>query len=306
MNTEFTISEVIASKPVKIGLTFTANHFDESFFKGYIDPVVMVDHFHMYEKTFDPHPHAGISAVTYVFEDSVGAHFNFDSLGNQGPIYPGDMHWFAAGSGGVHTEQPIGEGRDIHALQIFVNLPSYKKMGAPYAVHVGTNSIPEYSSTGVRVRIVAGESNGITASYTEALPEPFTLLDCFLEKDGMFEHTIPPNCNAMVYTVSGNLLLEMHSTIQKGSLNRAIPHSHAIGISHLPSNQIASSVKFSCLERTHFVVLSGPALNETIVKKGPFVMNSEVELKERTVAYYRGEFGDLDLTSYKSLGNPFI
>jgi hypothetical protein len=126
----------MASHDLVIGDFFRAKHFGEQEFNGLIDPVVMLDHFHMTGPTFDPHPHAGISAVTYVFEDATGAHVNYDSLGNRGPINPGALHWFAAGRGAVHTEQPEGDGRHVHALQIFVNMPASKKLNAPNAVHV--------------------------------------------------------------------------------------------------------------------------------------------------------------------------
>ena len=150
------VSTGIAGHSVVIGDAFRATHFDEQEFGGLIDPVVMLDHFHMTGPTFAPHPHAGISAVTYMFEDAIGAHVNYDSLGNHGPINPGALHWFAAGRGAVHTEQPEGDGRHVHALQIFVNLPAGKKLSAPYAVHVEANDIPEFNSPGVRVRVVTG------------------------------------------------------------------------------------------------------------------------------------------------------
>ncbi|MGL5321039.1 MAG: pirin family protein, partial [Aeromonas veronii] len=119
MTRRLTLSAPVKGQPLRIGSGFEASHFGEHFFNGLIDPVAMVDHFQMTAPTFEPHPHAGISAVTYLFEDSTSPHVNYDSLGNQGPIEPGALHWLAAGRGAVHTEQPEGASPYVHALQIF-------------------------------------------------------------------------------------------------------------------------------------------------------------------------------------------
>jgi len=66
MNKRVRVSQVIAGHDMTIRERFRATHFEEAMFDGLIDPVVMLDHFHMRGPTFAPHPHAGISAVTYV------------------------------------------------------------------------------------------------------------------------------------------------------------------------------------------------------------------------------------------------
>lgn len=170
MTRRLTLSAPVKGQPLRIGSGFEASHFGEHFFNGRIDPVVMVDHFQMTAPTFEPHPHAGISAVTYLFEDSTAPHVNYDSLGNQGPIEPGALHWLAAGRGAVHTEQPEGASPYVHALQIFVNLPANQKMASPFAVHAAAATIPEFHGEGVRVRVVAGHSNDNGATRGGAAP----------------------------------------------------------------------------------------------------------------------------------------
>jgi redox-sensitive bicupin YhaK (pirin superfamily) len=64
-----------------------------------IDPFINLDDFHMSLPTFRPHPHAGFSAVTYMFEDSKGGFLNRDSMGDSSKIGPGDLHWTQAASG---------------------------------------------------------------------------------------------------------------------------------------------------------------------------------------------------------------
>ncbi|HWX01828.1 pirin family protein [Collimonas sp.] len=283
MNKRIVVSPVVAGHEMRIGQGFNAMHFTESDFQGMIDPVVMLDHFHMTAPTFEPHPHAGISAVTYVFEDSASPHHNYDSLGNQGPIHAGDLHWFVAGRGAVHTEQPEGENPHVHALQIFVNLPAAQKMMAPHALHVDAADMPVFQAPGVRVRVAAGESQGLRSPAQ--LPQPFTLLDGFLEAGGTFEHAVPAGWNAMIYAVQGTLGVSMDAF----ACTQQVTAGQALGSSE------ASAVRLTAADSAHFVILSGPALREPMVKHGPLVMNTLEQMNDRLRAYRRGEFGRLEL-----------
>ncbi|RKF32630.1 pirin family protein [Paraburkholderia fungorum] len=284
------VSRVVAGHDVIIGKAFWAKRFDERSFDGLIDPVVMLDHFHMTAPTFAAHPHAGISAVTYVFEDAIGAHVNYDSLGNQGPINPGALHWFAAGRGAVHTEQPEGKEQHVHALQIFVNLPASKKFDAPYAVHVEPHDIPEFKAPGVRVRVVAGGSNGVSTAHTEQLPEPFTLLDAFLSRSSTFSHDLLRGWKGLIYVVSGALRIEVGDEVRDLMAGEAIGAAMEEGAA-----ERAVSIRFASAEDCHFVVLSGPALNEPLAKHGPLVMNTREQLEDRIRAFQNGEFGKLTI-----------
>lgn len=278
MSAELHFSPVVEAAPFSIGASFNARQIAEQAFGGLIDPVVMVDHFHMTAPTFAPHPHAGMSAVTYMFEDSVGHHMNYDSIGNNGPIKPGSLHWMVAGKGVVHTEQPEGAGLHIHALQIFVNLPAGKKFIDPHAVHVEAEDIPEFRAAGVRVRVVTGQTHGVQSPAL--LPEPFTLLDGFLAGGTMFEYALQPGWHALVYAVKGGLDINAATSV-------TLPEAHAVGM----AGNGALILKAS--KDAHFVLLAGPALKEPLVKHGPFVMNTGAQIEERMRAYQRGEFGQL-------------
>jgi Pirin len=118
---------VIFGRPHKIGTGFEAIHFSENMFDGRMDPLIMVDHFVMTEATFEPHLHAGISAVTFIFEDANGDFLNRDTLGNNILLKPGDLYWLMAAKGAVHDGRPASNGARIHALQIFVTLPAGMK-----------------------------------------------------------------------------------------------------------------------------------------------------------------------------------
>lgn len=82
-------------------LSFTHRQLD-----GLMDPLIMVDHFTMTEPTFGPHAHAGLSAVSVLFEDSTGSFRNKVSLGNDIELTSGDLYWLKAARGAVYDESP--------------------------------------------------------------------------------------------------------------------------------------------------------------------------------------------------------
>ena len=133
--------ESVPGKPISIGNGFRALSFNHLQYDGDMDPLLMVDHFIMSEPTFGPHAHAGMSAVSILFEDSVGVFNNKDSLGNDINLKPGDLYWLKAASGAVHDEKPT-PGSRTHALQVFVNLPARMKYDAPDSLHVPATSMP--------------------------------------------------------------------------------------------------------------------------------------------------------------------
>lgn len=98
-----------------------------------IDPFLAVDHAWIGGPTFPPHPHAGFSAVSYLFLDSETGIDNRDALGNRNLIQPGGLHWTVAGSGVVHEEVPAEPGKTVHMLQVFINLPLDRQTQAPFA-----------------------------------------------------------------------------------------------------------------------------------------------------------------------------
>jgi redox-sensitive bicupin YhaK (pirin superfamily) len=71
--------------------------------------------------------------VSYLFLDSETGIDNRDALGNRNLIQPGGLHWTAAGKGVVHEEVPAEQGKTVHMLQIFINLPQEHQADAPFA-----------------------------------------------------------------------------------------------------------------------------------------------------------------------------
>jgi redox-sensitive bicupin YhaK (pirin superfamily) len=117
------MSQIAQLHSMNIGKGFKAFALRGGGAEDAMDSFLGVDHARMSEPTFATHPHAGFSAVSYLFLDAETGVKNRDSLGTRNLIRPGALHWSAAGRGVVHDEVPAETGKTVHMLQIFVNLP---------------------------------------------------------------------------------------------------------------------------------------------------------------------------------------
>ncbi|MEG2313818.1 pirin family protein [Brevundimonas sp.] len=111
-----------------------------------------------------PHPHIGLSTLTYLFEGEI---MHRDSLGYTQAIRPGEVNWMTAGSGIVHSERtdPLkkSQGGKMHGMQAWVALPVEKEEIAPSFTHLGEDAQPTYENGGLFARLVAGEAFGAKA-----------------------------------------------------------------------------------------------------------------------------------------------
>ncbi|GAA0377943.1 pirin family protein [Brevundimonas terrae] len=111
-----------------------------------------------------PHPHIGLSTLTYLFEGEI---MHRDSLGYTQAIRPGEVNWMTAGSGIVHSERtdPLkkSQGGAMHGMQAWVALPVEKEEIAPSFTHLGEDAQPTYENGGLFARLVAGEAFGAKA-----------------------------------------------------------------------------------------------------------------------------------------------
>lgn len=272
----------VKGSPLSVGSGFTGVGFRHSQFYGAMDPFIMVDHYTMTASTFGAHPHAGLSAVTVLFEDTEGKFNNRDSLGNDFDINPGDLYWLNAGSGAVHDEAPR-EGATIHGLQIFVNLPGRMKHQAPSSLHVKREDMPTLKGQGYRVRLVLGQSNGIETDAASVWPA--TILDGFADKTSLFEHCIQAGFNAWIYSVEGDI--EFHVRGEWFTLHQG--ESSAI----VGTEGETVTIRGKSSSGSHFAVLSGETINENFVQHGPFAMSTQQEIDEVVARYNAGELGSL-------------
>lgn len=280
--TQFALSE---GKPLQVGNGFTANAFREATFQGLMDPIVLVDHYTMTAPTFGAHPHAGLSAVSILLEDTVGRFRNRDSLGNDFDLEPGDLYWLKAGRGIIHDELPR-DGATVHGLQVFVNLPRTEKKSQPESLHVKSSEMPRIVKPGVDVRVVLGRSNGVEGQQPPTLP--MTVLEGQLSLESSFSHEIHPGDHAWCYAINGSVELEI-----KGE-RWLVEEGQAIAISH-GDNDAAASLTLSNQTKTdaRFILFNARPIKESFVQKGPFVLSTEEDIEEVERAFAEGQLGEL-------------
>jgi hypothetical protein len=118
-----------------------------------------------------PHPHIGLSTVTYLFDGEI---VHRDSVGSTQPIHPGEVNWMVAGSGITHSERfekARAQGDMLHGIQSWVALPKEDEEVAPSFAHYACRALPEQSAGGVWMRVIAGEAHGLRSPVTVHSPQ---------------------------------------------------------------------------------------------------------------------------------------
>ncbi|MBK5656643.1 hypothetical protein QU42_00745 [Bradyrhizobium sp. UASWS1016] len=271
-------SPVVAARTRNHGGTFSLKAVALHDLAEVASPVTVLDDFRVRGQPFSPHPHAGFSAVTYVFDDSEGSLRSRDSLGNDVVVGPGGLVWTQAGSGVVHHEVPADD-RELHGLQLFVNLSAKNKLVEPRMLRLQGGDVPEWhGEDGDRVRIVVGAYDGRLSPLVPV--EPFTFLDVLLRKEIPFD--LPSGHNALVYLVGGAIRLRAEDRDQK------MAGGHAIAL-----HGSGGRVTIEALSPSHLIILAGPDIHDPIVVDGPFIMNEPAQIEAAFVRYRAGKMGHL-------------
>ncbi|PLQ00401.1 pirin family protein [Cupriavidus pauculus] len=246
-----------------------------------LDPFMGVDHAWMSAPTFPPHPHAGFSAVTYLFLDSETGIANRDSLGNSVLIEPGGLHWTAAGRGVVHEENPAVLGSTTHLLQIFVNLPQERQEAEPFALTLSARDVPVVQRPGVRMRIPLGNFAGMQSPLMP--PTDVTLLDISLDAGAALDLPLPAGHQAFVMPIFGSAELDGETF---GLDN--------LGVPILPVASEATTFRLvGKAGGAKVAVFIGRPLHQPILSNGPMAFASQESLSAATAAYHRGDMGSL-------------
>lgn len=243
-----------------------------------LDPFLSLTDFRMSRPVFAPHPHAGFSAVTYMFTDSDGGFVNRDSLGDRSLIGPGALHWTQAGRGMMHEEVPEVDGVDCHGLQLFVDLAPDHKDAPPRAFHLDAVDVPTVSpSAGVTVRVVTG-ALGDTRSPLEGLLTPVTLLDVHLDAGA-----------AVMLPVASDhrVLLLTQDPVAVGEESLA---AHSVAVLDGPGTTVGLRAPDG---PSSLLWLSGRPIGAPVVVGGSFVMNTTDEIRAAQERFHAGEMGTL-------------
>jgi redox-sensitive bicupin YhaK (pirin superfamily) len=143
-----------------------------------IGPFIFFDHFGPADfprgipRTVDvrPHPHIGLSTVTYLFEGEI---MHRDSVGSEQAIHPGEVNWMVAGRGITHSERfekARAEGGPMHGIQAWVALPREDEETAPTFANYAGDALPTSDERGVWLRLIAGELHGLRAGAATHSP----------------------------------------------------------------------------------------------------------------------------------------
>lgn len=150
-----------------------------------------------------PHPHIGLSTLTYLFEGKI---LHRDSLGYVQLIEPGEVNWMTAGKGIAHSEREPADARThdrvIHGLQFWVALPKEHEDVDPSFRHYPKEDIPEIVNDHHNVKVVAGNWQGKTSKLHAYSPMTFVVVTA--KSKGRFVHDYKGHDHA-VYVVKGSV-----------------------------------------------------------------------------------------------------
>jgi redox-sensitive bicupin YhaK (pirin superfamily) len=245
----------------------------------HFDPFLLLDEFRSddpndYIAGFPDHPHRGFETVTYML---AGRMKHGDNQGNTGLLGPGSVQWMTAGRGIVHSEMPQQENGLMWGFQLWVNLPASDKMTAPRYQDIQGDQIPEAGvAPGVNARIIAGELGGVTGAVSQVATDPI-YYDLHFAAGASMSVPLPEGHNAFLYVYQGRIAAGpegARNTIERGELAL---------LSHGDSIELAAAD-----EPTRLIVVAGRPLNEPVARYGPFVMNTDDELRQAFMDYQSG------------------
>lgn len=229
------------------------------------------------------HPHRGFETVTYLLS---GEMEHKDSRGHAGRLTPGDVQWMTAGAGVVHSEMPSSEfqrdGGRMHGFQLWVNLPQRDKMTKPRYQEIPRAQIPQVTSEDglVTVRIIAGEAMGHQAVIETHTP--IVYLHYSIEPGGVVTQSVPAQYNAFAYLVEG--------AGRFGGAGERANDGQMVMFAQ-DGEQIRIENPADAQTRLEVLLIGGVPLNEPVARYGPFVMNTEREIRQAFEDYVRGRMG---------------
>ncbi|MCJ7463513.1 MAG: pirin family protein, partial [Thermoplasmata archaeon] len=217
----------------------------------------------------------GIETVTYMIGGSVD---HGDSMGNAGTIGSGDIQWMTAGSGIIHQEMPRPYDGMMQGFQLWVNLPSSKKMMGPRYRGITDRLIPITTpSRGVGIRVIAGKAGRVEGPVRDLVVEA-EYLDVDLKTHAEFEHQIRKGNRAFAYVFEGQGFFDPDNSYPVANENLVIFGDG----DHIVSKAGKNGMRF--------LLVSGKPIGEPVAWRGPIVMNTEKELDIAFEEYWNGKF----------------
>lgn len=219
-----------------------------------------------------PHPHIGLSTVTYLLKGSI---VHRDSLGSLQPIEPGDVNWMTAGRGIVHSERSDIELRkrpqDIYGLQSWVALPKKFEETEPTFIHYSSAALPQISGEGVDLKVIAGTVDSLVSPV--ATHSPLFYGDLTLRTGAIY-------CLDATYEERAAYFIEGRIEID--------------GVAYEPGRLIAfgpGEIVIKALTRARFVIFGGESLDGPRHIHWNFVSSSLERIEQAKEDWRRERFG---------------
>ena len=251
------------------------------------DPFLLFDHFGPIN--YQPggatgvpaHPHCGFEAITYMLGGEVE---HRDSWGGQADIETGDVQWMTTGSGLIHselvTEKFKKSGGVMQGLQIWVNLPQKYKKVKPWYQHIKKNTIPTLlENNNIEIKVLVGEVKGVKSKIQTY--SPVSIFDIRFLRQDKIKFKVDKEQNLMIYLIDGQLKFSDSNKIaNKGDMIYFDQSSDELQLTSISN-------------KGSYLVLAGKPIQEPIARYGPFVANSEEEIKQAMIDYQDGKMGTL-------------
>jgi hypothetical protein len=217
-----------------------------------------------------PHPHIGLSTVTYLFEGEI---LHRDSLGFVQPIQVGAVNLMTAGHGIVHSEragEDLHKTSRLHGIQSWMALPTNLEERAPDFVHYPANELTALEIEGVTVRVIMGEAYGHVSPVTTYAPTLY--LECLLPAGS--ELILPDTYDEQaIYVVSGDCLVDDRS-VTDGLMAVACP---------------GKSLRVEAVTDSHVMVIGGASLGKRHIWWN-FVSSSKERIEQAKIDWQENRF----------------
>ena len=253
------------------------------------------------------HPHKGFETVTLAYSGEIS---HADSIGGRGEILEGDVQWMTAGRGILHEEfhsESFGQRGGVFSMvQMWVNLPSAHKLTDPKYQFIKRAEMPiielmDYSDADERtvighVAIIAGDWHGVAGSADTFTP--VNMWDIALHTAGTTILEVPSTHNTLLLVQEGRVLVNGTSISAGNLIQFAVPIKPSVDSQSVPLSDAATDtieLTYSTDNDEHtpakLLLLSGEPIGEPIAGHGPFVMNTQDELRQTFRDYQTGNFG---------------
>jgi redox-sensitive bicupin YhaK (pirin superfamily) len=276
-----------ANAPHMVGDGFPVVGYIDSSLWDKLSPFLMLDYITRREfsptihpRGVDVHPHKGFETVSILWE---GALAHEDSTGAKGVIKAGDVQWMTAGAGILHKEFHEEEfsrkGGVLHGAQVWVNLPAQYKNTPPSYQDLSASSIPVVSFDNRKgsVRVIAGEclgAKGPARTFTR-----INVWDVTTQSGSSGKFSIFEGDTAAVLVLSGTIEANGEQVARAGEM--------------IVFEENGTELSIESNNDAHFLILSGEPIREPIAAYGPFVMNTQEEIRSAISDYHADAFGYL-------------